>query len=274
MNRSKENVMAIVGHSLKCAEAVHTTPSECKCPCGGTFHGGPHTERARALLVSDPTRAYLRRQVSQARSKTKNTQGSRYSEYATGFVVTYAIDTLISSARQDADALKIAVQAVVEPFVESVVSAGLNTADSAAVKRIVNETHLLCALCASILDLKAHFQQGIKDIADQIAQAVIDEVTSAPSLPVLSGAARAALSAALVKAAGPLSDLLVGPAETQALRILGLLFCPDVSVHPEVEEFCVKPLTGEILTNVMSEWITEDFPRESLLLTGRRVARS
>lgn len=266
--------MATSGHGLKCAEAVHTTPSECTCPCSGTFHGGPHTERARALLVSDPTEAYLRRQVSRARSKTKNAQGTRYTEYATGFVVTYAIDTVIGSARSDADELKIAVQAVVEPFVESVVSAGLNTAESAAVKRIVNETHLLCALCASILELKARLQQGIKDIADNIAQAAVDEVMSFPSPPVLSDAARAALSAALVKAAEPLSDLLVGPAETQALRILGLLFCPDISVHPEVEEFCVKPLTGEILTEAMSKWITDDFPRESPLLAGRRAARS
>lgn len=266
--------MATTGHSLKCAEAVHTTPKECKCPCAGSFHGGPHTERARALLVSNPTTAYRRRQVSQSRSKAKNASERLYARYATGFVVTYAIDTVIGSARSDADVLKIAVEAVVEPFVESVVSAGLDTAESAAVKRIVNETHLLCALCASVLELKARFQQGIEDIADNIAQAVIDEVTSSPSLPVLSDAARAALSAALVKAVGPLSDLLVGPAETQALQILGLLFCPDVSVHPEVEEFCVKPLTGEILTNAMSKWITDDFPQESPLLAGRRAARS
>ena len=126
--------MATTGHSLKCAEAVHTTPKECKCPCGGTFHGGPHTERARALLVSNPPLAYRRRQVSQARSKAKNASAARYTEYATGFVVTYAIDTLIGSARPDADLLKSAVQAVVEPLVKTVVSAGLNTADSAAVK--------------------------------------------------------------------------------------------------------------------------------------------
>ena len=64
--------MPISSHSTACANAVVTTPKQCKCGCDGAFHGGPHTHRARALLVTPGERVtYSRRQVREAKRKVR-----------------------------------------------------------------------------------------------------------------------------------------------------------------------------------------------------------
>lgn len=95
-------------------------------------------------------------------------------------------------------------------------------------------------------------------MADVMADAVLSTAEDRPSARVLSEAARAAVRSALGKALGPLRTALL-PLDPTTMRLLGMLFCPDISEHPEVEALCVAPLSGDILSESVTAWVRERF---------------
>src|SRR5690606_28831954 len=113
------------GHVESCAEAVITPVEECECACAGAFHGGPHTWRARALIVSDEDfgarRRYSGRQVTDARKKFRNANDDARSLRGTDLLATIIIDAVVLQDEPDeARRVEDGIRRIVAPFVEEI----------------------------------------------------------------------------------------------------------------------------------------------------------
>lgn len=260
------------GHSTTCADAVRTTPAECQCQCEGLFHGGPHSERARALVwPADKRRRYSGTRLSRAKGEARDalSVGVSIGEACTDFAVTHAIDELILTTDPGQhDAVRDVLGAVIEAFVGEIVDAELGEEDSRRIKTLVNYDHVLCTLCVESLKLLDEVRASANKAADAVADAVIGTVDG----NLLTEAVKVVLRTALQKAFGVLIDLLADPAKVTSIQLLGLLSCPDVSEHPDVEKYCVAPLTGEYVTAAMRDWINKGFPKDAAVL-GRAPRR-
>ena len=120
------------GHTESCSHASITKQKECKCICGGTLHGGPNSERARALVwKQDKDRKYSltsldysKRHKKATRKKAedavKNKTKQQFGVECTSFAVTYAIDELISKEpKADQNAIKDVVGEIIETFLKT-----------------------------------------------------------------------------------------------------------------------------------------------------------
>lgn len=260
------------GHSTTCADAVRTTPAECQCQCEGLFHGGPHSERARALVwPADKRRRYSGTRVSRAKATAKDalTAGVSIGDACTDFAVTQAIDELILTTDPGQhDAVRDVLGAVIEAFVVEIVEAELDDEDSQRIKTLVNYDHVMCTLCVEALKLL----DEVRALANRASGAVADAVIGPLDENLLTEAVKTVLRTAVQKAFGVLIDLLADPAKVKSIQLLGFLSCPDVSEHSDVEKYCVGPLTGEYVTAAMRDWINRGFPRDAAVL-GRAPRR-
>ena len=153
------------------------------------------------------------------------------------------------------------------PFVEEIVGAALDGANSRNIKEAVEGLHVLCALCAVVL--KALEQ--MKELANEAAKAAAEQViASLGESPLLTAAVRAALRLALSRSFGVLIDIVINPAQVKSIQFLGFISCPDVSEHSEVEQYCVKPLSEDYLNDAVGQWVDDKFPPESKVLDGRQ----
>lgn len=255
------------GHSVSCADAVRTTPAECACACDGDFHGGPHTERVRAL-VWDPDRRekYSRSQVVRAKRKARDAlaAGTSAEESCTVFAVAHMIDVLIAVGGADEQQVaRETLKAVLDPFVEVIVSADLNDADSRNIETAVNNLHIICALCVEILKLIDQVKTFANAAAEDIAERVVDALGDRTFLTtvvkqVLKEAVKRSFDAAIALAADPV--------RVEMLRVIGFATCPNVKAHPDVEKYCVEPLASSYVTTTLHDWIDHGFPADSSLL--------
>ena len=51
-----------------------------------------------------------------------------------------------------------------------------------------------------------------------------------------------------------------GDAVRRALQLLPVSICPDVADHPEVEQYCLRPLASELLSTEIQEELAESLP--------------
>ncbi len=120
----------------------------------------------------------------------------------TDFLVTRVADDLIgveSSAGQDE--ARAAVEALVEPFVDEIVSADLDSGGAAQIAAAVNLGHVLCTLCAELLRVVDGTTELTDEMLDEIAAAVAGSaVKSLGGGLVLENGARVALRSALRRA--------------------------------------------------------------------------
>ena len=108
------------------------------------------------------------------------------------------------------------------------------------------QSHLLCGALAAT----AHAMEAGKDLANTlITQGVKAALTSAgvPG-PVADMAARAA-AGALKK----LTPYRHWDAIHRGVQFLAVAVCPAVENHPEVVEYCLRPLASESLSDVLQQ---------------------
>ncbi|CAG7844983.1 hypothetical protein USB125703_01237 [Pseudoclavibacter triregionum] len=254
-------------HSVSCADAVRTTPEECKCACEGDFHGGPHTERVRALVWEEGKRhKYSRRQVAGAKRKARQAIAAENSvgEACTDLAVTCMIDELILvTATSEQQVLRDTLKSVLDPFVKEIVDAELDDADSKNIETAVNNLHVICTLCVEVLKL-IHEVKGLANaVADDIAQKVVDSLGQ-PSF--LTGAVKTVLTSALARSFEAIVDLAADPLKVKMLQVVGFATCPNVDEHPDVEVYCIGPLGNEYVTSALHDWIDKSFPADSVIL--------
>jgi hypothetical protein len=54
----------------------------------------------------------------------------------------------------------------------------------------------------------------------------------------------------------------------RAVQLLAVSMCPDVADHPEVEQYCLRPLASELLSSAIQEELTESLPGDRSLSAG------
>lgn len=258
------------GHSVRCADAVSTAPNECGCRCGGDLHGGPHTERVRALVWEENDRErYSQGQVTAAKRKAVEAVEAKESvgEKCTDFAVTHMVDVFIgATSAADQKVARDTLKSVLDPFVEEIATADLGEADEKNVKTAVNNLHIICSFCVEILKVIDQAEKLVGDMADGLADVVVDAVSD---YTFLTKIAKEVLRRALSRSFLSVIDLLADPARVEMLRIVGFATCPDVTDHWEVKKYCVSPLGGGYVTDALDSWIDNDFPSDSDILKRR-----
>lgn len=255
------------GHSVACADAARTTPKQCKCKCGGQFHGGPHTDRGRAL-VWDPEKrgGYSNRRLSVAKRSAREALAADAAAgvACTDFAVTHAVHELIRTTDISSHDLAVAtINAAVAPFVAGISEAKLGVDDAKKIVAVVNHSHALCSLCVQMLEMIARARKITADTVADVATTVVASVRE--NIP-FSDAVHDALHDAVARSCEALAMLAADPSKVLMLRLVGFMACPDVSVHPEVYRHCVRPLIKVFVTEAMAEWIENEFPQESQVL--------
>ena len=274
----------MTSHSRRCADAVRTTPEQCECMCDGAFHGGPHSERARALLWSNARRQkYSQEQVRTAKRKAKHALDaaeedskakSAADELCTDFLVRYIVNEIVfeepTSVQED---VRTAVADLIGLFVAGVLEEDLSTNDSARIAAVINVEHILCSLCVEIVQLADELSQAVdkalNDLAEASATTVVATVAGRSSL---SEPLERALKAILKRVFHSMFPYAVDPEKVQLLRFLGAMSCPNIAVHPDVEIHCLKPLEKDWATDALKQWAADSFPNDAAVL-GRAKPR-
>lgn len=260
------------GHSASCADAVRTTTAECKCTCGGDFHGGPHSERVRALVWNEENRSkYSKTQVARAKRKARDAlaAGTSIGEACTDFAVTQMVDELILMTEPNEQQLaREVLKALIQPFVDEVASADLDEDDATRIETAVNNLHILCALCVEVLRLIDQATALADQAAEDIAAIVVD---SLGEHSFLTNVVKQVLTKSLAQSFHAVIALAADPAKIKMLEVVGFASCPNIADHPEVEKYCIAPLTKDYVTEALHDWIDSGFPEDAAIL--RRAPR-
>lgn len=284
------------GHTKSCSHASITKPKQCKCICGGALHGGPNSERARALVwKQDKNRKkpltsleYSKRHKKVTRRKVKdvinnNRTKRQFGVKCTDFAVTYAIDELINNKpKTDQNAIKDAIGEIIKTFFEDCIVKEVNESkkklrknEIETLERIIREEHILCVICAKFLERLSE----ISNAASEMVAKIYDEIYNAViallgfSRNEITDIIKRIIRAAVKKTCRKIFDYLIGtaasggPINKKAIQILGFMSCPDVSQHDDVEEYCVKPLVKYIVPDDLDDWISKGFPENHSVLT-------
>lgn len=284
------------GHTKRCSHASITKPKECTCICGGALHGGPNSERARALVWKQgenrknplTSLEYSKRHKKVTRRKVKdviNNNGTKqqFGVKCTDFAVTYAIDELINNKpKTDQNAIKDTIGEIIKTFFEDCIVKEVNESkkklrknEIETLERIIREEHILCVICAKFLERLSE----ISDAASEMVAKIYDEIYNAViallgfSRNEITDIIKRIIRAAVKKTCRKIFDYLIGtaasggPINKKAIQILGFMSCPDVSQHDDVEEYCVKPLVKYIVPDDLDDWISKGFPENHSVLT-------
>lgn len=262
------------GHAVTCSAAVRTTPEQCTCMCVGALHGGPHTERAAAILVPEADRKrYSNSRVTSMKSDASKAAAANTSvgPACTNYAVTDAIDAFVhSDPAQEAEDLRATLAGIVQPFAATLLAADLDASQSQQIEVACTELHLLCALCAEILRLTDAVQEMTKQVSEMVAGDVVAAcVLEHPLEDVLQEVLRQALQHSFVIAFPPALD----PLSRRLLQLVGMITCPDIGEHSDVQEYCVKPLMATWVTPAMGDWINSGFADAATTLARRRTSR-
>jgi len=147
-----------------------------------------------------------------------------------------------------------AVVSAADAYVASQVAAAITTTlEAHGVQRGKRGSHLLCSALAAV----ARAMQAGEDLAKTaVAEGVTAALTACgmPRLPArLAGRA----------AADKLISLMTAghwEAVRRAVQLQALTVCPDVTEHPEVENYCVRPLASDLLSPAIQEELAEALP--------------
>jgi hypothetical protein len=114
-------------------------------------------------------------------------------------------------------------------------------------------SHLLCGALTAV----AHAIQAGEDLAKAAVAEGVTTVLTACGMPRLP--ARLAGRAAADKLMS-LTPAGHWAAVRRAVQLQAVAACPDVTEHPEVENYCVRPLASELLSPAIQEELAEALP--------------
>jgi hypothetical protein len=121
--------------------------------------------------------------------------------------------------------------------------------------------HLLCGALAAVA-------QAMKAGEDLAKTAVTKGVTAA-----LAACGTPRLAAGLAGRAATDTLMKLTPVRhwedvRRAVQLLAVSACPNVADHPEVEQYCLRPLASEMLSSAIQEELAESLPGDRSLSTG------
>jgi hypothetical protein len=123
------------------------------------------------------------------------------------------------------------------------------------------QSHLLCGALAAVA-------QAMKAGEDLARTAVTEGVTAA-----LAACGMPRLAAGLAGHAATDTLMKLTPVRhwedvRRAVQLLAVSMCPNVADHPEVEQYCLRPLASELLSSAIQEELAESLPGDRSLSAG------
>lgn len=132
--------------------------------------------------------------------------------------------------------------------------------------------HLVCVICAVLLE----FYEKVDELTDEMAQklagnivdSVVEKIEKEKGIQIkkcVKDVVRKILERALKKMFKALTAKMREIAiplpwgNKLALRIIGVLTCPDLEKHCEVMKYCLKPLVEECLREPIKDQLPEDW---------------
>ena len=123
------------------------------------------------------------------------------------------------------------------------------------------QSHLLCGALAAV----AQAMKAAEDLAKGAVTAGVRTALTACGVPLLAaGLAGRAATDALMK----LTPVRHWEDLRRAVQLLAVSMCPDVADHPEVEQYCLRPLASELLSSAIQEELAESLPGDRSLSAG------
>jgi len=123
------------------------------------------------------------------------------------------------------------------------------------------QSHLLCGALAAVA-------QAMKAGEDLAKAAVTKGVTA-----VLAACGTPRLAAGLAARAATDTLMKLTPVQhwedvRRAVQLLAVSTCPNVADHPEVEQYCLRPLASEMLSSAIQEELAGSMPGDRSLPAG------
>jgi hypothetical protein len=114
-------------------------------------------------------------------------------------------------------------------------------------------SHLLCGALAAV----AHAMQAGEDLAKAAVTEGVTAVLTAGGMPRLAAGLAGRAAADKLMSLTPAGHW---GAVRRAVQLQAVATCPDVTKHPEVENYCVRPLASDLLSSAIQEELAEALP--------------
>jgi hypothetical protein len=162
----------------------------------------------------------------------------------------------VMSAAPGAPAATV-VSALDADIASQVADAITSTLEAHGCSRKNRPSHLLCGALAAV----AHAMQAGEDMAKAAVAEGVTTVLTACGMPRVPARLAGRAAAAKLVSLTPLGHWA---AVRRAVQMQAVASCPDVTEHPEVENYCVRPLASELLSDAIQEELAESLPAGAL----------
>ena len=169
------------------------------------------------------------------------------------------LDAVVNAAPVDSAATLVsAAEADVASQVADAITA---TLEAQGCPRGRWQSHLLCGALAAV----AQAMKAGEDLAKTAVTAGVMAALTACGVPRLAaGLAGRAATDALMN----LTPVRHWEDLRRAVQLLAVSVCPDAADHPEVEQYCLRPLASELLSSAIQEELAESLPGDRSLSAG------
>jgi hypothetical protein len=137
-----------------------------------------------------------------------------------------------------------------------------------AERRLALLDHFWCDLLAAFAHALAELRHQLDLIPDFVASAIITtRGDHGARSPISDAEIKTAVQCAwnLIKQIPFISkELSTVDEPLRAIRMLAVMICPARERHREVAQYCLRPLTGEVMTAITRQRLTEALPSDWL----------
>lgn len=280
-----------MSHNIRCADAS-TQIDECDCDCKKMLHGvnkfrHPISFNHENSVIEDVLTKWSDELLSGIANNDSQHSDMQYAKY----VAEFAGKKLIEFETQNRGNWSTVSGVLNSAYIELVDNLTGVAADKIAsviigessepeekikareqIRLILKYSHLVCVICAALLE----FYQKVGELTDKMAQelarnivdSVVEKVEKDKKIQIkkyVKDAIRKILEHALKKLFKTLTTKMREIAiplpwgNELALRIIGVLSCPDPEKHFEVMKYCLKPLVEECLRESIKDQLPEDW---------------
>lgn len=237
-----------MAHTSRCGSAK-TDSRKCRCSCNGSAHGGGTSGIG---LASGPT-AQVAALTSVRVGRREATSKSSWSETGHGRNVIEQISDWLEANPTVNDQVSSIAEIVGDESVKAFDRYGQATS-----RTQLRLNHFLCGLLADFVRAINEFKQQLDRVPDRVIALIL---RGNSGLTLESAAARVAVNAAWrlitqLPVFGQIDNLL------RAVRVAGVMTCPDPDAHEEVLRYCLYPLGGNVISEVTKEEIRDHLPSQ------------
>lgn len=280
-----------MSHNKRCADAS-TKINECDCDCKKMLHGVnefrrpinfDHEDSVIEGALINCSDEFLNG-VANNDSQHSNLQQIKYAaEFAGKKVIEFetqnrgnwsAVSDVLNSAYTElVDNL---TGATADKIASVIIGESSETEEKIKareqIRLILKYDHLVCVICAALLKFYGEVDELTDEMAQKLAGNIVDSVVEKIEKDkkirikeCVKTAVKKVLERALKKMFKALTAKMREIAiplpwgNELALRIIGVLTCPDPEKHFEVMKYCLKPLVEECLKEFIKDQLPEDW---------------